>query len=90
MTEAVLADAETPVLNEVTRPALVHFDLWPGNLLVTGDPVADFVSLVLFGDIERDGDSLAGYAEARGECVATPDGGERRLVSCPTRPGSDG
>ncbi|NED06634.1 aminoglycoside phosphotransferase family protein [Streptomyces sp. SID6648] len=74
-----------PVLDEVTRPALVHFDLWPGNLLVTGepgartiggvidgermfwgDPVADFVSLALFGDIERDRDFLAGYAEARG------------------------
>lgn len=73
-----------PVLDEVTRPALVHFDLWPGNLLVTGepgartiggvidgermfwgDPVADFVSLALFGDIERDRDFLAGYAEVR-------------------------
>lgn len=31
-----------------------------------GDPVADFVSLALFGDIERDRDFLAGYAEARG------------------------
>ncbi|MEU8598331.1 aminoglycoside phosphotransferase family protein [Streptomyces globisporus] len=79
----VLAGA-APVLDEVTRPALVHFDLWPGNLLVTGepgartiggvidgermfwgDPVADFVSLALFGDIERDRDFLAGYAEAR-------------------------
>ncbi|MFF8966521.1 phosphotransferase family protein [Streptomyces globisporus] len=79
----VLAGAAT-VLDEVTRPALVHFDLWPGNLLVTGepgartiggiidgermfwgDPVADFVSLALFGDIERDRDFLAGYAEAR-------------------------
>ncbi|MET8884460.1 phosphotransferase family protein [Streptomyces rubiginosohelvolus] len=87
----VLAGA-APVLDEVTRPALVHFDLWPGNLLVTGepgartiggvvdgermfwgDPVADFVSLALFGDIERDRDFLAGYAEARGSEVEFTD-----------------
>ncbi|MGW1337180.1 phosphotransferase family protein [Streptomyces rubiginosohelvolus] len=81
-----------PVLDEVTRPALVHFDLWPGNLLVTGepgartiggvidgermfwgDPVADFVSLALFGDIERDRDFLAGYAEGSGKSVEFTD-----------------
>ncbi|MFB8102647.1 phosphotransferase family protein [Streptomyces sp. NPDC056007] len=81
---AVLARA-APVLDDVARPALVHFDLWPGNLLVTGepgaravggiidgermfwgDPVADFVSLALFGDLEEDGDFLAGYAESIG------------------------
>ncbi|MET7416580.1 phosphotransferase family protein [Streptomyces rubiginosohelvolus] len=87
----VLAGA-APVLDEVTRPALVHFDLWPGNLLVTGepgartiggvidgermfwgDPVADFVSLALFGDIERDRDFLAGYAEGSGKSVEFTD-----------------
>lgn len=81
-----------PVLDEVTRPALVHFDLWPGNLLVTGepgartiggvidgermfwgDPVADFVSLALFGDIERDRDFLAGYAEGSRKSVEFTD-----------------
>ncbi|WP_097880526.1 phosphotransferase family protein [Streptomyces sp. st140] len=81
-----------PVLDEVTRPALVHFDLWQGNLLVTGepgartiggvidgermfwgDPVADFVSLALFGDIERDRDFLAGYAEGSGKSVEFTD-----------------
>ncbi|MET8606680.1 aminoglycoside phosphotransferase family protein [Streptomyces rubiginosohelvolus] len=81
-----------PVLDEVTWPALVHFDLWPGNLLVTGepgartiggvidgermfwgDPVADFVSLALFGDIERDRDFLAGYAEGSGKSVEFTD-----------------
>ncbi len=80
----VLAGA-AHALDEVTRPALVHFDLWPGNLLVTGepgartiggiidgermfwgDPVADFVSLALFGDIERDRDFLDGYAQSSG------------------------
>ncbi|SCE11243.1 MULTISPECIES: phosphotransferase family protein [unclassified Streptomyces] len=80
----VLARA-APVLDDVTRPALVHFDLWPGNLLVTGepgaravggiidgermfwgDPVADFVSLALFGELERDREFLDGYAESTG------------------------
>ncbi|MEI5033922.1 aminoglycoside phosphotransferase family protein [Streptomyces sp. S1A(2023)] len=87
----VLAGAAR-VLDDVTRPALVHFDLWPGNLLVTGgpgartiggiidgermfwgDPVADFVSLALFGDIERDRDFLDGYARSTGGTVEWTD-----------------
>ncbi|MFC8538239.1 phosphotransferase family protein [Streptomyces sp. NPDC057249] len=74
--------AASYVLDDVTRPALVHFDLWQGNILVTGepgarrvggvidgermfwgDPVADFVSLALLGDIADDKDFLAGYGE---------------------------
>ncbi|MEU0167569.1 aminoglycoside phosphotransferase family protein [Streptomyces iakyrus] len=72
-------------LDEVTAPCLVHFDLWPGNILVDradgaarigglidgermfwGDPLADFVSLALLGDIRNDGEFLAGYREAGG------------------------
>ncbi|KMS77251.1 phosphotransferase [Streptomyces viridochromogenes] len=72
-------------LDEVTVPCLVHFDLWPGNILVDrasgqarigglidgermfwGDPLADFVSLALLGDIKRDEAFLAGYREAAG------------------------
>ncbi|MER8266165.1 aminoglycoside phosphotransferase family protein [Streptomyces griseus] len=87
----VLAGA-SGVLDDVTRPALVHFDLWPGNLLVTGDPgartiggivdgermfwgdpVADFASLALFGDIERDRDFLDGYAWSAGGAVEFTD-----------------
>lgn len=64
------------LFDEVTRPALVHFDLWDGNVLVDGtgltglvdgerafwgDPVAEFVSLALFRSIESDVDFLAGY-----------------------------
>ncbi|WP_371795636.1 phosphotransferase family protein [Streptomyces sp. NBC_01718] len=79
---ALLA-AAAPVLDDVTRPALVHFDLWQGNLLVDGepgartiggiidgermfwgDPAADFVSLALLGDVEKDEDLLAGYASS--------------------------
>ncbi|MCP3768278.1 MULTISPECIES: phosphotransferase family protein [unclassified Streptomyces] len=78
------------VLDEVTRPVLVHFDLWQGNLLLEGaegarglsgvidaermfwgDPVAEFVSLSLFDDIEKDADFLAGYAAAGGDATFT-------------------
>lgn len=81
-----LFEARSAVLDAVTRPALVHFDLWDGNILVDrrgerarigglidgerafwGDPVADFVSLALFGDIERDEAFLAGYRAAGGQ-----------------------
>ena len=69
-------DDNLPLLDPVTRPALVHFDLWDGNILLHegrvsglidgermfwGDPLADFASLALFGDIEADADFLAGY-----------------------------
>ncbi|MFB6780246.1 phosphotransferase family protein [Streptomyces sp. NPDC056352] len=79
---ALLA-AAAPVLDDVTRPALVHFDLWQGNLLVDGepgartiggvidgermfwgDPVADFVSLALLGNVEEDEDFLTGYGSS--------------------------
>ncbi|WP_200304863.1 phosphotransferase family protein [Streptomyces adelaidensis] len=79
-------------LDEVTVPRLVHFDLWPGNILVEaeagesprvgglidgermfwGDPVADFVSLALLGDIQQDADFLRGYQAAGGELEFTP------------------
>ncbi|WP_428957423.1 phosphotransferase family protein [Streptomyces sp. cg35] len=85
----ILASA-ADVLDEVTVPALVHFDLWQGNLLLDGapgdrtiggvidgermffgDPVADFVSLALFDDIEHDEDFLAGYTAAGGRADFT-------------------
>ncbi|MEV5438414.1 aminoglycoside phosphotransferase family protein [Streptomyces sp. NPDC052682] len=72
-------------LEEVVIPRPVHFDLWPGNILVDrargqarigglidgermfwGDPLADFVSLALLGDIRKDEAFLAGYREAGG------------------------
>jgi len=73
------------VLDEVTTPVLVHFDLWDGNILIDrigatprigglidaerafwGDPLADFVSLALLGDIRQDEAFLAGYHQAGG------------------------
>ncbi len=73
------------LLDEVTKPVLVHFDLWDGNILIDqhgatpriggiidaerafwGDPLADFVSLALLGDIRQDEAFLASYSEAGG------------------------
>ncbi len=78
-------EARAAALDEVTTPALVHFDLWDGNILVEsgpagrrvgalidaerafwGDPLAEFVSLALFGDIEEDAAFLRGYRAAGG------------------------
>jgi aminoglycoside phosphotransferase (APT) family kinase protein len=86
------------VLDEVTTPALVHFDLWDGNILVEsgpaghrigalidaerafwGDPLAEFVSLALYGDIERDTAFLDGYRGAGG--TVTFDVAARRRLS---------
>ncbi|MCX4681150.1 aminoglycoside phosphotransferase family protein [Streptomyces sp. NBC_01433] len=90
--------AASDVLDDVTRPALVHFDLWQGNQLLSGppgavrlsglidgermfwgDPVADFVSLALFADVEEDKEFLTGYARAGGE-VVFDDSVRRRLA----------
>jgi hypothetical protein len=91
--------ARSALLDEVTVPRLVHFDLWDGNILVAaddgarpriggivdaerafwGDPVADFVSLALFGDIEQDRDFLAGYRAAGGP--AALDGAARERLA---------
>lgn len=75
-----------PALDEVTVPVLVHFDLWQGNILLTGepgerriggvvdgermfwgDPLAEFVSLNLFGEPEDDPALLAGYRAGGGD-----------------------
>jgi aminoglycoside phosphotransferase (APT) family kinase protein len=77
--------ARAAVLDEVTTPVPVHFDLWDGNVLVEsnsagrrigalidaerafwGDPLAEFVSLALFADIEQDPAFLDGYRDAGG------------------------
>ncbi|MFE4452207.1 phosphotransferase family protein [Streptomyces sp. NPDC056796] len=54
----VLAGA-SDVLDEVTRPALVHFDLWQGNLLVTGEPGARRVGGIIDGERMFWGDPVA-------------------------------
>ncbi|MFE3515396.1 phosphotransferase family protein [Streptomyces sp. NPDC059166] len=55
---SVLAGA-SDVLDEVTRPALVHFDLWQGNVLVTGEPGALRVGGVIDGERMFWGDPVA-------------------------------
>ncbi|MGC4939495.1 phosphotransferase family protein [Kribbella sp. DT2] len=69
-----LALDRSELLDTVRTPRLIHFDLWDGNILVDGgrisglidgerafwgDPVAEFVSLTLFGSV--DDELLAGY-----------------------------
>ncbi|MFI9006208.1 phosphotransferase family protein [Actinosynnema sp. NPDC053489] len=90
MVDAVLADAErfgvelpdvrpavaarAHLLDEVTEPVLVHFDLWEANIFLAdghvegiidperalfGDPLAEIVTVALFTDLDED--YLAGY-----------------------------
>ncbi len=93
MVDAVLADArrfgvELPdvrpafaarahLLDEVTSPVLVHFDLWEANIFLAdgriegiidperamfGDPLAELATVALFTDV--DADFLAGYGRS--------------------------
>jgi aminoglycoside phosphotransferase (APT) family kinase protein len=76
---AHLVRRHEPLLELVTTPVLVHFDLWDGNILLDGgrvsgiidaerafwgDPVAEFVSLTLFRAPDRE--LLDGYRAAGG------------------------
>ena len=76
---AHLVHRHEPLLDLVTTPVLVHFDLWDGNILLDGgrvsgiidaerafwgDPVAEFVSLSLFRTPDRE--LLDGYRAAGG------------------------
>ena len=87
------------LLDEVTTPALVHFDVWPGNVFLAppadgppriqalidherafwGDPLADFVTPTIFGELRDDDPLLAGYREAGGKADLTP-GALRRIA----------
>ncbi|WUH94910.1 aminoglycoside phosphotransferase family protein [Streptomyces sp. NBC_00433] len=49
-------------LAEVAEPALVHFDLWPGNVLLDGAPGARKVSGLIDGERMFWGDPLADFA----------------------------
>ncbi|WP_052488925.1 phosphotransferase [Streptomyces sp. 150FB] len=93
-----LMRAAAPELDAVTVPALVHFDLWQGNILLSGepgalrlsglidgermfwgDPLAEFVSLNLFGAPEDDAALLAGYRSA-GRNAEFDDGARLRVA----------
>ncbi|MER5630368.1 phosphotransferase family protein [Streptomyces nitrosporeus] len=47
------------VLDEVVRPALVHFDLWQGNVLVAGGPGARSIGGIIDGERMFWGDPAA-------------------------------
>ena len=82
---AEVVHGRADLLNGVETPVLVHYDLWPGNILVEdtghgprisalvdgerafwGDPLAEAVSLALFGDIADEAGFLDGYRAAGG------------------------
>jgi aminoglycoside phosphotransferase (APT) family kinase protein len=80
-----LANANAHALDEVTTPVLVHFDLWPGNILLDhgkitglvdgerafwGDPLAEMVSLALFDNIENDNAFRNGYGDITFDAAA--------------------
>jgi aminoglycoside phosphotransferase (APT) family kinase protein len=50
-----------------------------GERMFWGDPLADFVSLALLGDIKQDKDFLTSYQEAGGQAEFTPSA-RRRLA----------
>lgn len=58
---AALAVA-APALDEVTVPVLVHFDLWPGNILLHGPAGGRTVSGLIDGERMFWGDALADFA----------------------------
>nr|WSW67793.1 aminoglycoside phosphotransferase family protein [Streptomyces sp. NBC_00995] len=54
-------DAASSVLDDVARPALVHFDLWPGNILVAGGPGARRIGGIIDGERMFWGDPAADF-----------------------------
>ncbi|MFF2851025.1 phosphotransferase family protein [Streptomyces sp. NPDC058001] len=53
--------AASGVLDDVTRPALVHFDLWQGNLLLAGPPGDRRLSGLIDGERMFWGDPVAEF-----------------------------
>jgi aminoglycoside phosphotransferase (APT) family kinase protein len=56
---AALIEAERDLLDEVTRPALVHFDLWDGNIFVKRDGEGWAVEAFIDGERAFYGDPIA-------------------------------
>ncbi|MCT9010869.1 phosphotransferase family protein [Streptomyces rhizosphaerihabitans] len=67
------------ILVERTKAGPRIGGLIDGERMLWGDPLADFVSLALLGDIRRDEDFLAGYQEVRGG-VEFDESARRRLA----------
>ncbi|MEZ0073095.1 phosphotransferase family protein [Planotetraspora sp. GP83] len=84
---AGLVHANAAALDEVVTPSLIHFDVWPGNVFLTednrvqalidherafwGDPLAEFVTPTIFGEVRDDDPLLAGYRAAGGTIELT-------------------
>lgn len=85
---AKLIHANAGALDAVTRPALVHFDVWPGNVFLSlaggtpaiqaiidherafwGDPLADFTTPTVFGDLRPDDPIVLGYRDGGGDLL---------------------
>ncbi|ROQ67258.1 fructosamine-3-kinase [Streptomyces sp. 840.1] len=56
-----LLGAASYVLDDVTRPALVHFDLWQGNILVAGEPGSRRIGGIIDGERMFWGDPAADF-----------------------------
>ncbi|MFB9907676.1 phosphotransferase family protein [Allokutzneria oryzae] len=54
--------AKADVLDEVVTPALVHFDLWPGNVLIDSSRGTPQISALIDGERSFWGDPLADMA----------------------------
>ncbi|EEP72216.1 phosphotransferase [Micromonospora sp. ATCC 39149] len=72
-----LVDTHAHVLDDVDTPTLVHFDLWPGNIFVTGDGEPRITGLIdheraFWGDAAAELVSLefCGPIDAHSELVA--------------------
>ncbi|MCT9933377.1 aminoglycoside phosphotransferase family protein [Planotetraspora sp. A-T 1434] len=79
---AGLVHANAAALDEVVTPSLIHFDVWPGNVFLTednriqalidherafwGDPLAEFITPTIFGEVRDDDPLLVGYRAAGG------------------------
>ncbi|WP_405783383.1 phosphotransferase [Streptomyces sp. NBC_00859] len=77
--------AASGVLDDVSRPALVHFNLWQGNLLLAGADGERCVSGVVDGERMFWGDPVADFAGGPG---ARPRPG--RAGAGPVRDGMTG
>lgn len=80
-------DLFAAALDDATQPTLVHFDLWPGNLLVSGghfstvvdaeralvaDPTADLASVALLEDVETWAADNAAFVNAYEKTAGGP------------------
>lgn len=90
-----IIDRYAALLDDVLHPALIHFDLWDGNVFVLpdnsiegiidgeraffGDPCAEFVSLALFRDFEELPDLLEGYSRESGLSVFSHPSARKRI-----------